>query len=169
MSLSIAERRTISSAAYWDDDFRKALLDEPVSVLSKTLGRPIAADTRVEFMHETDKWCFVMLDADKIDAELPAAVDARSAVENDVYSLLRDRPDLADAAAQDPVGFVRSHFDIDMDGFDVDLRREGPGSAIIVLQNIEEREQLSDDMLDLVSAGGAPTTATTTASTNRDS
>ena len=94
---------------------------------------------------------------------------ARSAVENDVYSLLRDRPDLADAAAQDPVGFVRSHFDIDMDGFDVDLRREGPGSAIIVLQNIEEREQLSDDMLDLVSAGGAPTTATTTASTNRDS
>jgi len=154
VGLSITERRQVSAQAYWDDDFREALFRDPVPALSKTLGREFPSDTQVELLRETDKWCFVLPNADQIDSDLPEARDARSVIENDIYALLRDTPSLVEDAARDPVQFVKSQFQFDLSDTGVVLRREAPGSTIIILPNFEAREELSDEFLDLVSAGG---------------
>jgi len=153
MGLTIADRRAISASAMLDPKFREALFKSPHDAVREATGKQLPATTRFEVLEEgAAGWCFVMLDAAAIDRDLPEARDARSAVENDVYALLRDQPALASAAERDPVSFLRERLQIEVD--DVVLRKEGADDAILVVWNQLASEELPDDFLDLVSAGG---------------
>lgn len=157
MTLSVAERRTISTRALFDPDFRSSLVADPHEAVSEALGHPLPAGLELELIEESaDSWAFVMLPSAAIAMGLPEALDARAAVENDVYTVLRDDPQAIIVAKNDPVAFMRDRFGLEIQG--VALYEETAGRAMIVLPNnaAATGEELSDDMLDLVSAGGDP-------------
>ena len=153
MQLSIADRRHVTGLAYHDMDFRSRLERDPSGTLSAEIGRNFDPD-KVELVREEEDWCFLMLDPTEIDAELPQPGDLRSVVENDVYALLRDRPELLDEATRDPKAFLARQLGVDTGDSGVRICHEAPGSTLIILPNIAVREELPDDLLDLVSAGG---------------
>jgi hypothetical protein len=151
--LSIAHRRAITDRAMSHADFRDLMLSDPRRAVMEATGASFSSDERVEVVREGDvAWSFVLVDPAEIDATLPEPQDARSAVENEVYTLLRDEPGVADVAAADPVAFLRERFGVEVTA--VDLRRESKGETLLVLPNIGSREELPDDMLDLVAGGG---------------
>lgn len=154
MSLSIADRRAVMAQCFLDESFRERLLAHPRDAVRDVTGKTLPPDARIQVMDEGDRdWCFVMIDPAQIDAELPEVQGRRDAVENDVYALLRDQPALAAEAEKDPMAFLTRHFGIEVTG--IDMRREAPGETLLIAPNLAS-DELSDDMLDLVSAGGDP-------------
>jgi hypothetical protein len=156
MQLSISDRRRLTGLAGSDMSFRDRLETDPCGAVHYAIGRSFEAG-KIELVHEADDWCFLMLEPAEIDAQLPEPYDVRSAVENDVYTLLRERPELREGAERDPKGFLSKEFGVEIDGdAGVQICREKPGTALIIIPNVSGREELSDDLLDLVSAGGSP-------------
>jgi hypothetical protein len=131
------------------------MLSDPRRAVAEATGKSLPEAERVELVEEGETaWSFVMIDPAAIDAALPEPRDARSAIENEVYGLLRDQPALADQAERDPVAFLRDRFGVEVTA--VDFRREGAGETLLLLPNIDTREELSDELLDLVAGGGDP-------------
>jgi hypothetical protein len=129
-------------------------MKDPRAGIREVTGKTLACDVQIELVDEGDEdWCFVLLDPAMIDGTLPAPVDARSAVENDVYAMLRDRPSLTPGAVAEPVAFLRERLGVDVGG--IHLRKEPPGMIVLVLPGRANNE-LSDEMLDLVAGGGSP-------------
>lgn len=143
----------------FDPVFRERLANDPKAAASEILGRALPAGETVAVIEETaTRWAFVLPPIDDIEAELPEPTDARSAVENQVYAILRDEPETIETAARDPRAFLQERFGVEVNG--VDLRRETAGTTLVVIPHQGAREELDDDMLDLVSAGGHEPTDT---------
>lgn len=151
MSLSIADRRQVTTLAAFDPAFRSELERDPGAAIGAVIGRSLPTNG-IELVYETSDWCFVVPAV--IDAELPEACDPRSAVENDVYALLRDQPETLADVERDPKKFLSEKFGIELGDYGVKICHEAPGANVIIISNPATGEELSDDMLDLVSAGG---------------
>lgn len=150
--LTIAQRRCLSTRAMFDPAFRARLASDPRAAVAEAVGA-LPADQTVAVIEETaTRWAFVVPSLQDIESHLPAPTDARSAVENQVYALLRDEPEAIETAARDPRGFLLERFGVSVGG--IDLRREGAGTTVIVIPHQTAREELDDDMLDLVAGGG---------------
>jgi hypothetical protein len=155
MALSIAERRAVSMKSLQQPDFRQRLKADARAGIREATGKSLPAGLQIEVIDEGEQdWCFVLLDPASIDVMLPAPMDSRSAVENDVYALLRDQPALAPVAQADPVGFLRERLRIDVSG--VKVRKEEAGAMLIVMPNPVSQDELSDELLELVAGGGDP-------------
>lgn len=151
--LTISQRRSLSTRALFDQAFRKALVDDPQAALADALGIDFPADEAVAIIEESaTRWAFVLPVVSDIEAELPEPTDARTAIENQVYAVLRDEPDTVEIAARDPRTFLFERFGVEVNG--IDLRRECAGMTVILIPHEASREELSDEMLDLVAAGG---------------
>jgi hypothetical protein len=154
MRLSVADRRAVMTSAY-QPGFRAALQQDPRKMIANVTGHKLPSDMRIELMEEDDDlFCFVTPYPGSIEAELPAALDARSMVENDVYAMLRKDPSLQSAMQKDPKGFLRDALQVDIGSSDVLVKVETESTTVIVIPSLNAREELPDELLDLVSAGG---------------
>lgn len=153
MTLSIGERRTVTMRAVEDFDFRALLKRSPAAAIQQVTGH--AVEVPVEVHEEGEDWSFVLVDPASIERELPAALTTRAAIENYVYDLIRDDPSLGAEAASSPHAFMQNRvgFDVAADQA-VIVRREGPGTLVLVIPNPDTIDQLDDNMLDLVAGGG---------------
>jgi len=151
--LTIAQRRSISLRSMVDPGFRARLAHNPRVGLAEALGTKLPKGQIVDLLEESaSRWAFVLPGIDDIEQDLPAPTDQRSAVENEIYAALREDPEMIETAARDPRAFLFERFGVEVDG--VDLRRECPGITVIVLPHRAAREELDDEMLDLVAGGG---------------
>ncbi len=152
--LTIAERRQVADRSA-EPDFRDLLRSDPRKAIISATGRSLPDAATVALVEESaDAWSFVLVNPADIEAVLPDPLDARSAVDNQVYALLRDEPALADAAERDPIAFLRERFGVEVPA--VDVRREGAGETLLVVPHLAAREELSDELLDMVAGGGEP-------------
>jgi len=152
--LTIAERRTVSERTL-DRDFRELFRRDPRGAITVATGRALPVSDAIEVLEESaDAWSFVLIDPAGIDRTLPEPQDARYAVENHVYALLRDEPALMDIAERDPTSFLRERLGVEVAA--IDIRREGKNQTIVVLPHLESREELSENLLDLVAGGNDP-------------
>lgn len=152
--LTIAERRMVSERTL-DRDFRELFRSDPRGAIASATGRALPGSDAIEVLEETaDAWSFVLIDPAGIDRTLPAPQDARSAIENEVYALLRDQPALVDIAERDPTNFLRERLGVEVPA--IDIRREGKNQTIVVLPHLGSREELPENLLDLVAGGGDP-------------
>ena len=152
--LTIAQRRSISTRSTFDQAFRRQLGRDPREALAEALGLPLPSDEAVEILEESaTRWAFVLPEVADIEPELPPPTDPRTAVENEIYSVLREEPETIETAARDPRAFVLERFGVEVNG--VDLRRECVGTTVIVIPHQSAREELDDEMLDMVAAGGS--------------
>lgn len=157
--LSIAQRRSISTRSVFDRAFRHWLGHDPRAALADALGSALPRGQAVEVLEESgSRWAFVLPVVADIELELPVPADARSAVENEVYAVLREEPEMVEMAARDPRAFLLERFGVDVNG--IDLRRERAGTTVIVIPHQGAREELDDDMLDMVAGGGNQPTGT---------
>jgi hypothetical protein len=154
MSLTISDRRTIMNSATSQPDFRDLMHSDPRAAVARAIDRPAPADLTITVIEEQpDAWEFV-IPANAIDAQLPAPGDIRTAVENDVYALLRDEPQVRAQLTRDPKAFLAERLQISVGEDRVCVREEQPGELIVVLPHAETREGLSDEMLDLAGGSG---------------
>lgn len=150
--ITIADRRTIMTNAVSHADFRDLLRQDPRAAIAQTIGT--APEGRISVIEEQpDAWEFI-IPAGAIEADLPAPVDPRSVVENDVYELLRDDPEARARVTAAPKTFLAEKFQLDIGPAGVNVREEAADELLIVLPYREGREELSDDALDLVAGGG---------------
>ena len=155
--LTIAQRRSISTRAIFDPVFRERLGQDPRAAIAEALGSALPPEEIVEVLKEgATRWAFVL--PANIEHQLPEPTDARSAVENELYSVLREEPETIEAAARDPRAFLLERFGVEVGG--VDLRRESAGTTVVIIPHQSAGEELEDEMLDLVAGGGSPPTNT---------
>jgi hypothetical protein len=151
--LTIAQRRSISNRCSFDQAFRRKLGRDPRAALAEALGSSLPSDETVEVLEESpSRWAFVLPEIDDIEPDLPPPTDPRSAIENEIYSALREEPETIETAARDPRAFLLERFGVEVNG--VDLRREFAGTTVVVIPHQSAREELDDEMLDMVAAGG---------------
>jgi len=153
-SVTIADRRAIIAAST-SRDFRDLLRRDPRAGFECATGRSAPSETRLSVIEEqADIWEFVV-PAGTIETQLPEPVDARGVVENQVYDILREEPDIRRRAIQDPQAFLADRMPLIRDTR-VNVHDEQPGEVVLVLPYRDSRDELSDDSLDLVAGGGAP-------------
>ena len=155
MLVSIAERRWVMVQAVRDAAFRELLRREPRAALRQVTGRDVRA-ARIEVIEEQPTaWEFV-IPADLSGQVLPQAFDERTAIENRVFALLQSEPETIAAICRAPARFLVDRLGIDPGRVGVNVRREDAGQVLLILTQGVEVEELDDELLDLVSAGGSP-------------
>jgi hypothetical protein len=166
MNLSIADRRALANKAARNAPFRKKLATDPRAAIEEATGRVLSGNIAVKIVDENGAWCFVVPMSSEIAATLPEPTDDRSAIENDIYTLIRDQPALRQDAMRDPKRFLREYFAVDLGQTTVELFQEEPDTAIIVVPNPAMQGELQDELLDLVAGGGPQTCNTNTVTKN---
>lgn len=152
--ISIADRRAIMTHSMASPDFRNLLRGDPRAAVEQVTGRPPSGEARISVVEEQpEAWEFV-IPASAIDAKLPAPEDPRSVVENDVYEMLRDDPTVRARVVGDPKAFLAEKFQLDLGPTGVNVREERAGELLIVLPYRDGREELNDEVLDLIAGGG---------------
>ena len=155
MQITVAERRAIMNTSMLEPDFRELLQRDPRAALKDVTGKQASSNVDVIVVEETEAaWEFVIPTEGSIEAELPMPTDARAVVENDVYALLRADPSLRSKIESDPKGFLVERFGMDLGETGVNVRTERAGQFMLVLPYAQGREELPDEMLDLVAGGG---------------
>lgn len=154
MNLTIADRRALADKAARSARFRNKLASDPLAAIKEATGRAPFETLAVKIVEEDAAWCFVLPGSGDIEATLPVPADDRTAIENDVYALVRDKPALRQQAVRDPKRFLRDYFGVDLGHTAVELLQEEPGTAIIVMPNPALQGEMPDELLDLVAGGG---------------
>jgi hypothetical protein len=155
-NLTIADRRAIMTTSMLQPDFRDLLRRDPRGAAERVSGKPVPEGTHVSAVEEgSDAWEFVV-PATPIDADLPMPNDARGVVENDVYALLRDEPQVRARVLNDPKGFLADRLQFDIGSSDVNVREEQPGELLLIIPFGDSRDELNDSALDMVTGGGDP-------------
>ena len=153
--MTVAERRAIMSMSIQEEEFRDLLQRDPRKAIKDVTGKEIFSDVDVIVIEETaSAWEFVIPVEGSIEADLPMPVDARALVENDVYTLLREDPTLRSTIESDPKGFLVDRLQMDLGQTGVNVRTERDGQIMLILPNVHGREELADELLDLVAGGG---------------
>ena len=153
VELSIAERRTISEALQADAALAQEFQQDPHAVVERIVGKSLAPDMRVELVEERPGTVAIILPRFRALTDgIPAAADMRGSIENDLLSLLTVDPSTRERFAADPRGFLVSECSIDIGDLQVDAKLEDDGVTYIALP-AAPTEELSDEMLDLVSGG----------------
>ena len=157
MQLSVSNRRAVMNMSMLEQAFRDELRRDSRAALKRATGKDVHADAKVELLEEDEKnWAFVVPSEGSIEDDLPPATDARAAVENDVYALLRAEPAIRTRLESDPKTFLKERFEIDLGDAGVNLRSETKDELVLVLPFVTGREELPDELLDLVAGGGDP-------------
>jgi hypothetical protein len=152
-TITIADRRAVMTASMLEADFRDLMRRDPRAGFQRATGRSAPQDARIAVLEEQpDAWEFVV-PAGPIDSELPQPSDARGAIENDVYDILRDEPGVRARAMNDPKAFLAERLQFDIGDAAIHVREEQAGELLLVLPCGDSRDQLVDSALDLVSAG----------------
>jgi len=154
VSLSVAQRRTIGNQAASDAAFQALLKRDPAEAIKRSTGLDLPRDCVVDVVDEGKEWAFVLLDRATLEDGLPVPTDLRGQVENSAYALLRDDPAAASEIRQDPAIFVRNRLGLDLGSDPIVVHDEAPGGLTLIIPNRDERDGLSDDLLDLVAGGG---------------
>jgi len=154
--ITIADRRPIMTSSMRQPDFRDLLRRDPRTAVQQVTGRPVPDEARISVVEEqADAWEFV-LPSGGIDPDLPSPNDARSAIENDVYALLREEPQVRARVIGDPKGFLAERLRFDIGETGVNVREERPGEIMVILPFGNSRDELNEGALDLVVGGGDP-------------
>jgi len=153
-TVTIADRRAITTAAAAQPDFSALLRRDPRAAFHRATGREAPASTRISVVEESaGAWEFVV-PAGPIDADLPEAADARGVIENNVYSMLRNEPEVRTRAISDPRAFLAERLAFDIGEAGVTVHEEQPGELVLILPHGDSRDELNEAALDLVAGGG---------------
>ena len=151
--VTISDRRAIMTKSMLEPEFRELLRRNPRAAVERATGRAAPEDARISLVEEQgDAWEFVVPAGD-IDSRLPQPCDARGVIENDVYELLRDEPQVRSRVLGDPRGFLAERLQFDIGDTRVNVREEHPGELVLILPYGDSREELSEGALDLVAGG----------------
>jgi len=154
VTLSVAQRRIIGNQAAEDSAFQALLKRDPVAAIKRSTGCDLPQDCVVDVVEEGREWAFVLIDPAAVEDELPAPADLRAHVENSAYALLRDDPSASSEIRDDAALFVRSRLGLDLGADPIVVHDEVRGALTLIIPNRDERDGLSDDLLDLVAGGG---------------
>jgi hypothetical protein len=151
--LSISERRAVSASISADPALAAELRSQPHAVISRLTGKSLPASMRIELVEEQTGTVLVVLPRTAALAEgLPAAPDMRGSIENDLLALFTVDPTARERLAADPKDFLAKECSIDIGELKVDVRLE-TGEVTYIALAAPATEELSDEMLELVSGG----------------